>query len=185
MELRTGAAEQSAPVCRWENLSNKTRISAKTSRINSARQSAVISWHSCKQEMLIELLLLDLKTSRWRLILSFSAIQKGSERFSAEHAPPSAPQAQAGCWILGNCTNLTLPMTLQCVQGQIKCVNHLSFTEKLCGHDWTWTFSRDFRWMLICSRQRFPCWHPFAPTQWLGGFGKTLGDGGSLNLAPA
>lgn len=69
-------------------------------RLPMSAQSGVITWHSRKQEMLIELLL-DLKTG-WRLILSFSAIQKGSKRFSAQHTPPSAPQAQAGCWILGN-----------------------------------------------------------------------------------
>lgn len=54
-----------------ENLSNKTRISAKTSRkepparwerLQPSPQSAAITWHPCKQEMLIELLLLDLKT---------------------------------------------------------------------------------------------------------------------------
>lgn len=53
------------------------------------------------------------------------------------------------------------------------------------GYGLAWTFSRVFRCTDICSLLLSECLGPFSPTQWLGGLGSTLGDGGSLNLAPA
>lgn len=56
---------------------------------------------------------------------------------------------------------------------------------RVYGHAVSWTFSSDFSWTAISSRLCLPFWGCSSPTQWLGGLGKTLGDGGSLNLAPA
>jgi len=56
-----------------------------------------------------------------------------------------------------------------------------------CSRDtgsYAWTFRRVFKWTAINSL----FWSDGSavpPTQWLGGFGRTLGDGGSLNFAPA
>lgn len=78
-------------------------------------------------------------------------------------------------------------IVLQCVKGQTQ-FNSQSFQlfqSQICDHDLSWTFSSDFKWTLICSRLWLLCWGSFSPTQWLGGLGKTLGEGGSLNFAPA
>ncbi len=52
-----------------------------------------------------------------------------------------------------------------------------------------WTFSRVLRCTDICSLLQCcctaVCWRAPSPTQWLGGLGRTLGEGGSLNFAPA
>lgn len=53
------------------------------------------------------------------------------------------------------------------------------------NHDLDLTFSMVFRCTDICSWLLLGTLGMWSSTQWLGGLGNTLGEGGSLNLAPA
>lgn len=82
---------------------------------------------------------------------------------------------------VSNLFNCCRPMWIRCI-GRV----HSNFYKiQSRGHGESWTFSSDLSWTAICSRLWSPRRGSSSPTQWLGGLGKTLGEGGSLNFAPA